>query len=72
MLSAYDYDNVFKPGNQHANADMFSCLPLADTPAEAPLPREVVLLMECLSTSQSMQDTSRLGLLLHRTVITIT
>ena len=50
-LSVYDYDIVFKPGNEHANADMFSHLPLADTPAEVPLPGEVILLMECLSIS---------------------
>ena len=32
-LSAYDYDTVFKPGTQHANADVLSKLPLPDHPS---------------------------------------
>ena len=50
-LSAYDYDIVFKPGDQHANADVLSRLPLPDHPTNVPLPQETVLLMEILQMS---------------------
>ena len=50
-LSAYDYDIVFKPGSQHANADVLSRLPLPDHPTSVPLPQETVLLMEVLQAS---------------------
>ena len=50
-LSAYDYDIVFKPGSQHANADILSRLPLPDHPTSVPLPQETVLLMEVLQAS---------------------
>ena len=50
-LSAYDYDIVFKPGSQHANADVLSRLPLPEHPTSVPLPQETVLLMEVLQAS---------------------
>ena len=34
MLSAYNYTIEYKPGSQHANADLLSRLPLPDYPAE--------------------------------------
>ena len=49
--SAYDYDIVFKPGSQHANADVLSRLRLPDHPTSVPLPQETVLLMEVLQAS---------------------
>ena len=36
-LSAYDYNIVFKPGSQHANADVLSRLPLPEHPTSVPL-----------------------------------
>ena len=50
-LSANDYDIVFKPGTQHANADVLSRLPLPDQPSSVPLPQETILLMEALQMS---------------------
>ena len=50
-LSAYDYTIRYKPGPQNANADLFSRLPLPETPAEVPLPGETILLLENLATS---------------------
>ena len=50
-LSAYDYDIVFKPGSQHANADVLSRLPLPEHPTSVPFPQETVLLMEVLQAS---------------------
>ena len=51
VLSAYNYDIVFKPGSQNANADVLTRLPLADTPSQVPLPEETVLLLEALQLS---------------------
>ena len=50
-LSAYDYDIVFKPGSENANADVLSRLPLPDHPTSVPQPQETVLLMETLQMS---------------------
>ena len=50
-MSAYNYDIVFKPGSQNANADVLSRLPLTDSPSYVPLPEETVLLLETLQLS---------------------
>ena len=50
-LSAYDYSIAYKPGKEHANADLLSRLPLPESPGETPLPEETILLMESLSMS---------------------
>ena len=50
-LSAYDYRVQFVQGKEHANADMFSCLPLPAQPKEVSVPEELVLLMESLEMS---------------------
>ena len=51
LLGGYDYSIRYKPGGQHANADLFSRLPLPDSPVEVPVPSETVMLMESLSSS---------------------
>lgn len=51
ILSAYDYAIAYKPGAQNSNADLLSRLPLPDTPMEAPIPEETVLLMDILQFS---------------------
>ena len=50
-LSAYNYTIGYKPGNQHANADTLSHLPLPDHPKDVPMPGDVVLLFETLNNS---------------------
>ena len=50
-LSAYNYKVQYVPGREHANADVFSRLPLPVQPNEVPLPQELVFLMESLEVS---------------------
>ena len=50
-LGAYDYSIVYKPGKDHANADMCSRLPLPTSLTETPVPAELVFLMEQLNAS---------------------
>ena len=50
-LSAYNYKVQYVPGREHANADVFSRLPLPVQPNEVPLPEELVFLMESLEIS---------------------
>ena len=51
VLGAYDYSIAYKPGGQHANADLLSHLPLPDSPTNVPIPGETVLLMSALQSS---------------------
>ena len=51
ILSAYDYVISYKPGDQHANADSLSRLPLPEHPTETTPPADIVLLMDTLQTS---------------------
>ena len=50
-LSAYDYVISYKPGVQHANADVLSRLPLPDAPISVPTPGDTVFLMDALENS---------------------
>ena len=50
-LAAYDYRIKFKRGQDNANADLLSRLPLPETPVSIPTPGETVLLMEALDSS---------------------
>ena len=51
ILSAYNYKVKYKPGKQHANADVLSRLPLPESINSVPHPGETILLMENLQTS---------------------
>ena len=61
LLSAYDYSICHQPGKAHANANTFSRLPLATTPAEDQLTGNTVLLFECLQVSQLSVSNIRRG-----------
>ena len=50
-LSAYTYKVHYVPGREHANAEVFSQLPLPIQPKEVPMPEELVFLMENLEIS---------------------
>ena len=51
LLGGYDYKISYKPGHQHANADMLSCLPSNTTPPEPPALLENVYVLETLDSS---------------------
>ena len=51
MLGGYDYTISYKPGQQHANADMLSRLPSTEAPANPPVPPEIVHILETLDSS---------------------
>lgn len=64
ILGAYDYTIRYKPGLAHANADVFSRLPLPDSPSAVPLPGETTLVLNMLESlpvtaNQIRQWTSR-------------
>lgn len=50
-LSAYNYAISYKPGNEHANADSLSRLPLGGPLKDPPQPAELVFLMDTLQAS---------------------
>ena len=47
-LGAYDYAIQYKPGATHANADVFSRLPLPDTPERENPPGEIMMTLNML------------------------
>ncbi len=51
LLSAYQYSIKYKRGQDHANADALSRLPLPCRSADVPLPGETVLLLDHLQTT---------------------
>ena len=50
-LGAYNYKIHYKPGAELSHAEGLSRLPLADVPAEIPLPGETIMLMDHLERS---------------------
>ena len=50
-LSAYEYAITYEPGAKMANADALSRLPLPEEPVDTPLPGDLVLMFDMLSTS---------------------
>ena len=50
ILGAYNYSIEYKPGPAHANADVFSRLPLPDTPRNHFLPGETTLTLNMLQS----------------------
>ena len=51
LLGGYHYHIEYKPGQQNANADAFSRLPLSTTPQEVPTLPEVMHMMELIDTT---------------------
>ena len=51
LLGGYDYSIAYKPGQQHANADMLSRLPSTGAPSDPPVPFETTHLLETLDSS---------------------
>lgn len=50
-LLAYEYELFYRPGEQNANADALSRLPLPDLPETTPIPGDIVHLLETINTS---------------------
>ena len=50
ILGAYHYTIQYKPGREHANADVMSRLSLSDVPTNVPVPGETNMLMDMLNS----------------------
>ena len=51
-LLAYEYELLYRPGNENGNADGLSRLPVLDVPGSTPVPGNIVHLLETINTSQ--------------------
>ena len=50
-LLAYEYELIYRPGEQNGNADALSRLPLPVVPETTPIPGDIVHLLETINTS---------------------
>ena len=50
-LLGYEYDLLYRPGEQNANADALSRLPLPDLPETTPVPGDILHLLETINAS---------------------
>ena len=50
-LLAYEYELLYRPGNENGNADGLSRLPVLDVPRTTPVPGDIVHLLETINTS---------------------
>ena len=48
---AYEYELLYRPGNENGNADGLSRLPVLDVPGSTPAPGDIVHLLETVNTS---------------------
>ena len=51
LLEGYNYTISYKPGYQHANADMLRRLPSGSAPSNPPTPHETIYVLETLDSS---------------------
>ena len=50
-MLAYEYELLYRPGNENGNADGLSRLPVLDIPGSTPLPGDTVHLLGTINTS---------------------
>ena len=50
-LLAYEYELLYRPGNENGNADGLSRLPVLDVLGSTPVPGDIVYLLETINTS---------------------
>lgn len=50
-LLAYEYELLYRPGEQNGNADALNRLPLPDAPETTPIPGDIIHLLETINTS---------------------
>ena len=50
-LLAYEYELLYRPGNENSNADGLSRLPILDVLGSTPVPGDIVHLLETINTN---------------------
>ena len=51
---AYEYELLYRPGNENGNADGLSRLPVVDVPGSTPVPGDIVHLLDISTPAQYM------------------